>query len=409
MESKSVVTVGLLWHSLSSDNLGVGALTESQIGICRAAAQRAGVELRFIVLGTAGGRWYAPPDVDVTYGGRPSIKQWVLGKSAFARSLERCDLVLDIGEGDSFADIYGVKRYFFLLFSKLLVLAKKKPLILSPQTIGPFNSRFCRYSAAWVMRRAEKVYARDSLSRQYLTKIGVNSNALEAIDVAFKLSFCKQDKVRDGKLRVGVNVSGLLFSGGYSGGNQFGLATDYPKLVRRLLARWSAAPDIEVWLVPHVMPDNLPNDDDRSAIRTLLAEYPGLQQAPDFKSPSEAKTFIASLDFFTGARMHACIAAFSSGVPVVPVAYSRKFNGLFSTLGYKHVADAVADTTEVVEQTILNGLNRRNELAEAVQRGNEMASSKLAEYEKTLGNVLLNLSGNNAVASSTVLTTKKIN
>lgn len=33
------ITVGLLWHSLSSDNLGVGALTESQIAICNAAAK----------------------------------------------------------------------------------------------------------------------------------------------------------------------------------------------------------------------------------------------------------------------------------------------------------------------------------------------------------------------------------
>jgi len=41
-----------------------------------------------------------------------------------------------------------------------------------------------------------------------------------------------------------------------------------------------------------------------------------------------------------GARMHATIAAFSAGVPVVPMAYSRKFNGLFEeTLSYPHIVD----------------------------------------------------------------------
>ena len=38
--------------------------------------------------------------------------------------------------------------------------------------------------------------------------------------------------------------------------------------------------------------------------------------------------------------MHSTIAAFSSGVPVVPMAYSRKFNGLFiDTLQYPYVSD----------------------------------------------------------------------
>ena len=41
---------------------------------------------------------------------------------------------------------------------------------------------------------------------------------------------------------------------------------------------------------------------------------PGTVLAPRFSTPSEAKTYIAGLDFFMGARMHACIAAFSSGV-----------------------------------------------------------------------------------------------
>ncbi|MDP3455943.1 polysaccharide pyruvyl transferase family protein [Methyloversatilis sp.] len=389
----TTVTVGLLWHSLSSDNLGVGALTESQINICQAAALKAGVAVRFIVLGTAGGRWYPPIGVDVVYGGRPSFRQWLLGKSDFSRSLDKCDLILDIGEGDSFTDIYGIKRFTFLLISKLLVLAKRKPLILSPQTIGPFNSMPCRYAAAWVMRRADKVYARDSMSRRYLSSMGLDENAAEAIDVAFRLRFDKPDKRSEGKLQIGMNVSGLLFSGGYSGGNQFRLATDYPKLVRQLLARWSDNAELDVWLVPHVLPNNLPNDDDRVAIRTLATEFPGVRVAPDFSSPSEAKSFIASMDFFTGARMHACIAAFSSGVPVIPVAYSRKFNGLFSSLGYSYVADAVAHSTDVIEKFIVNGMEIRSELSAAVKRGNDHAFAQLAEYERELEVVFTQLGG----------------
>ena len=54
----------------------------------------------------------------------------------------------------------------------------------------------------------------------------------------------------------------------------------------------------------------------------------------------EAKSHISGMDFFIGSRMHACIAAYSSGVPVFPLGYSRKFTGLFAEkLGYGRGAD----------------------------------------------------------------------
>ena len=40
-----------------------------------------------------------------------------------------------------------------------------------------------------------------------------------------------------GKALVALNVSGLLYGGGYSGDNMFGLKCDYPKMVRALLSR----------------------------------------------------------------------------------------------------------------------------------------------------------------------------
>ena len=43
------------------------------------------------------------------------------------------------------------------------------------------------------------------------------------------------------------------------------------------------------------------------------------------------------MDFFIGSRMHSTIASFSCGVPTVPVSYSRKFEGLFDSLGYEYV------------------------------------------------------------------------
>lgn len=382
--SRPCITVGLLWHSFSSDNLGVGALSESQVAICEAAALRAGVDLRFIVFGTSGGRDYMPAGNNIRSGSPISLKQLITGRSPFLRELEECDLVLDIGEGDSFTDIYGMRRFRVHIASKLAVLAKHLPLILSPQTIGPFDRWYTRWLAKQVMKRCAHVFARDGLSAEYLRSVGLLDNVSEAIDVAFRLPYNPAVRAADAKTRVGVNVSGLLFSGGYSGGNQFGLTLDYLLLIRELLARWCVDESVEVWLIPHVLSDPMPRDDDRVAIVALASEFPATRIAPEFSSPSQAKSFISGLDFLTGARMHACIAAFSSGVPVVPLAYSRKFNGLFASLGFSWLADGKAMTNEQALTTIMEGFERRDELRAAIQPAMKEAEERLSRYENFL-------------------------
>jgi len=72
--------------------------------------------------------------------------------------------------------------------------------------------------------------------------------------------------------------------------------------------------------VSHVISERFVVEDDYRIAQKLAEEFPGTIVAPRFRNSSEAKSYISGLDFFCGSRMHACIAAFSSGVPVVPVA-----------------------------------------------------------------------------------------
>lgn len=68
-----------------------------------------------------------------------------------------------------------------------------------------------------------------------------------------------------------------------------------------------------------------------------------------------------------GARMHSTIAAFSSRVPVVPMAYSRKFNGLFcDTLKYPCVADMKNETNKSIMDLIKEKFQYRDNLKELI-------------------------------------------
>lgn len=382
--ASATIQIGLLWHSLSSDNLGVGALTESQMAIIRSAAQRAEVDVEFTVFGTSGSRTGLNNEIGVTIGDRLSIKRMLVGRTRYLSQLKACDIVLDIGEGDSFTDIYGLERFRMQTYAKGFALLFGKPLILSPQTIGPFDGNWTKRIASALMKRCQKVYARDVLSSAYLRELGIVDNADEAIDVAFRLPFQKLARSQDGKIRVGINVSGLLYHGGYSGNNQFNLSVDYKALTENLLAYFSQRRDCEIHLVGHVLTEWVGNEDDYSVSVELAKKYPGTLVAEKFLSPGAAKSYIAGLDYFTGARMHACIAAFSSGTPVTPLAYSRKFQGLFSTLGYEQVVDCKTATTEEAIASVVAGFENREILKSKIALGNQLAIEKLQGYEDYL-------------------------
>lgn len=380
------ITVGLLGHSLTSDNLGVGALTAAQIAISEAAAERAGARIHYLAFGGANGNMPAMPlEVAVEVVEGLQLKNVVRTCSSFLTNLRKCDLILDISQGDSFTDIYGQRRFLSHSLSKLAVLASRRSLILSPQTIGPFAKALNQFLAVAIMRRCRLVYARDGESLNYLRRLGLMENSNEAIDVAFRLPYQKPVWPQlKGRLRVGVNISSLMYYGGYTRANQFGLRLDYPALAHALLEELTSSDDYEVHLVAHVLASHLPVEDDYALACLLAKKYSGSILARRFETPSAAKSYISGLDFFVGARMHACIAAFSSGVPVIPTAYSRKFMGLFNSLCYPYVADCQEASVEEVLDLIRRGLSDRDLLKQLIRDGNRLASDKLQAYEDFL-------------------------
>ncbi len=381
---RNTIRIAFSWQTLTSENLGVAALAQANLEIAKKAAIRKGLDIESIEFCPTGPNRDLAITLNSEIADPLSPKNILMGRSRYVQQLRECDVVLDIGAGDSFSDIYGGRHFFFLSLSKIVAILLRKPLVFSPQTIGPFNSFWVRRLSAFLLKRAEQVFARDAASMECLRQKKIIGNTQEVIDVAFRLPYNRQISPDCGKVRVGLNVSGLLMNGGYTRDNQFGLKADYVELIRLLIDEFVSNPDVELHLVPHVLACTLPVEDDFAMILQLKQSYPSVIVAPRFKSPSEAKSYIAGLDFFAGARMHACIAAFSSGVPVVPMAYSRKFNGLFNSLGYRHIADLKNDDTKTAFEVIVNGFRGKDVLKAEVAVGNRQAQNKLQYYEDYL-------------------------
>ncbi|MBS3960426.1 MAG: polysaccharide pyruvyl transferase family protein, partial [Sandarakinorhabdus sp.] len=88
----------------------------------------------------------------------------------------------------------------------------------------------------------------------------------------------------------------------------------------------------------------------------------------------------SGLDFVVAARMHASIAAWSSGVPVLPVSYSRKFEGLYKALDYPWLVPAKGLSTDEAVAKSLDAFDRRAEVKADIARGAAAVESGLETY-----------------------------
>jgi polysaccharide pyruvyl transferase WcaK-like protein len=281
----------------------------------------------------------------------------------------KLNYAISIGEGDSFSDIYG--RYAFEKINTYhkIALLFKIPLMLFPQTIGPFNDKKVKAKAIDAIEKSYFVLARDKQSYDFLKENTKQKNIAEIVDVAFFMPYQEKEFAND-FIHVGLNVSALLWNGSYTRDNQFGLCADYPKLIKTIIDYFISLPNIKLHLVPHVVGIDNNIENDYAVSYQLVEEYNNKNMilSPLFLTPILAKNYIAGLDFFLGARMHAAIAAFSSGVPVYPMAYSRKFNGLFvDTLTYPYMGDMKVQTNDEILIGIKDAFEKRDELKVSIQ------------------------------------------
>ncbi len=278
-------------------------------------------------------------------------------------ALKDCNLFIDLTQGDSFSDIYGNTVFIKNANGKRLIEKRiKKPLILGPQTFGPYQNLKNMKIAKKIVERADLVITRDVASTQYI-KTFSDKKVYTTTDLAFNLPY-KKDKLKNKneKVKVGVNVSGLLSQNKLeSTPTKFHLKTNYDEYIDTLLI-WLIDNDYDVSFVPHVIADY-------ECEKKVAKEFPQVKVIEMYENPIDIKSEISKFDIFIGGRMHATIGAFSSGVATIPTAYSRKFNGLYKNIGYSYVIDLLnLSTEESLERTKIY-IENYSELKTAAMQG----------------------------------------
>lgn len=301
------------------------------------------------------------------------------------KRLRKCDFSFDFTAGDSFSDIYGLKGFLKSCAFKKLAIVYSKKFILGPQTYGPYTHWMAKSIAKYIIRKADYACSRDAASAEYVKSLcGIDLDIFT--DVAFALPYKNHNNITTTKKKIGINVSGLLWNGGYTGDNQFNLTVNYRIYITSLIESLLKQDNVEIYIIPHVI-SSVPNlESDYPISEQLAAQYPTVHLAPRFSTPIEAKSYIAEMDIFTGARMHATIGAFSAGVVTIPFSYSRKFEGLYNNLGYPYSIDARELDTSTALQRTLEYINNSKPLKISQTKAYNAITNKLSLFEKIIQN-----------------------
>ncbi len=292
--------------------------------------------------------------------------------------INESDYCIDFTGGDSFTDLYGLKRFVYFSLIKTYIILKKRKLILGPQTYGPYKNFLVKKWAAIIINNSYKVYSRDNDSSLYVKTITKkNISSLTDIALSLRPRKCNYTIQKTNRIKVGINISGLLYNGGYTRNNQFGLLVDYQEYIKRLIKELLAL-NYEIFLIPHVISYTYENiENDLKICNEMKQLDSSVHVVDNILLPSELKYVISQLDFFTGARMHSTVAAFSTSVPVLPFSYSKKFKGLYGALGYNHLIEGREMTTDEAIKLTINSIKNRDLLKKDVISAYEKAQPLL--------------------------------
>ncbi|MHC4744298.1 MAG: polysaccharide pyruvyl transferase family protein, partial [Planctomycetota bacterium] len=194
------------------------------------------------------------------------MREALAKRNLLLKTIVEADMVADITGGDSFSDIYGMRRFIFGFLRKWIVKAFGKELVLLPQTYGPFHKRLTRILARYIVKHARLVYSRDrkgvEVARALLGDRSGDDKIKFVPDVALLLDPRRPEgdeiesleKIKESsETLVGLNISGLLSCNSDMDNNFFNLKIDYPALTDSIVEYLMRQEGVSVLLVPHVV------------------------------------------------------------------------------------------------------------------------------------------------------------
>lgn len=228
------------------------------------------------------------------------------------RMIKQVEYVAAINGGDGFSDIYNTTSFLNRLPDINLAMKFNIPVIILPQTLGPFRESKNKVIADRILCYASQIFVRDDKYASDLEAMGLKYEQTRDLSYYMKPEpFNIEIKAN----AIGINISGLAYS------NKF----------RTLSGQFSTYPYLINKLIVYFQQKNI----------ALIMQF-----RIDITCSFQIKFIISQMKFFIGTRMHANFAAMYTGVPLFGLAYSYKFQGAFEANGIYDSTAMINDISE---------------------------------------------------------------
>lgn len=247
------------------------------------------------------------------------------------------DAVLIIG-GDTITLDNGIVFLIKQVQTAEIAIKAGVPVVLWAASIGPFTQN--KYIEEYITKFLSKlsmITVRETISLEYLKSIGISDHVSLVADPAFimepqaiDMNGLWVEKSPNGVL--GFNISPLIKKYRPCDEDESVLISEVTNFLEDVLKE----KEMSVVLIPHVEPLRKMQNSDRlymeKIINNLTSYGEKIKLIPDGYNAAQLKYLISKCRFFIGARMHSTIAALSTYVPTISIAYSIKAKGVNNDL-----------------------------------------------------------------------------
>lgn len=296
-------------------------------------------------------------------------------------NLNSADLLFNVG-GGNLNSIWRFGGLYSKCFTYLVCKIFEKPIILSGQTIGPFNSWFDRKFAKFTLNKVDVITLRDTTSEKVLKDIGVVKPIIKTTaDDAISLPSATPDEIKAVFLKekidehyplIGINIINI----GYLSGSKLNNAKQMLAEVADYLI---SELDARIVFIPT---EYAASADDRVAILEVLELMEHKDKVRVIMNEYDDKTLkgvIGQMDLVIGLRYHFIVFATTMQVPSIGIYldqyYAMKMKGILELMGQKKYA---CDIDKISSEEII-------ELVKDALRIKDKIKQKLEERTKILG------------------------
>lgn len=265
--------------------------------------------------------------------GKPIRIFWDDEKQALLEELATADIVIACGGG---------YIYHWFTFASALIYASlimNRPLVMLPQSIGPFHHPLQEKMARFILRRAKLIFTRETISWQQVRNMGISTVTCEP-DLAFGFPSASHELAQEWlQNRLPHNLANSMYVGitvidWQKQNRRFSGQERYERELVQFIDRLTAQEAVVVLFAQTCGPSR--EEDDRYVnmrIMQMVRDPQRVIAINDHLHPSLLQALYGCMDYFIATRLHSFIFATNAGIPAINIGYLSKSEGVLRDMG----------------------------------------------------------------------------